>query len=58
MRKTLYYAIIGICMIVFFSLKDEICIGCIEKEDNICLTSSVVEVREFIYRYIGCPNCK
>ena len=58
MRKGLYWTIIVICIVTFFMIKDHICIKCIEAKENICLTTSVVEVREFIYKYISCPNCK
>ena len=58
MRKGLYWTIIVICIVTFFMLKDHVCIKCIETKDNICLTISIEELNELVYRYMSCPNCK
>ena len=58
MRKTLYFAIIGICIITLFIIKDYICIRCIEKNDGICLTTSSETISNFIYKHTDCTKCK
>lgn len=58
MRKTLYFIILAICIISLYMLKDYACIRCIERDEGICLTSSVSEIRDFIYKYTSCSKCK
>lgn len=58
MRKTLYFAIIGVCVITIYMLRDYACIRCIEKDEGICLTTSSKTISDFIYKYTDCDKCK
>ena len=58
MRKSLYFFIIIICIVALFMLKDQVCIRCIEREDDICLTTSSKTISDFIYKHTDCTKCK
>lgn len=58
MRKTLYFVVLAICIISLYLLRDYACIRCIERDDQICLTTSSKAISEFIYKYTSCPECK
>ena len=58
MRKILYFTLLAICIIILYMFREHMCIQCIERNEGICITSSVSEVRDFIYKYTSCSKCK
>ena len=58
MRKLLYFIIIIICIVSIYMIKDRVCIRCIEREDDVCLTTSSKTISDFIYNYTDCDKCK